>query len=83
MRKKEKRLLLQNVNLVSAALMFISLLALVVIEQPMISGGAVSVSVSKISIESNPLGIVTSILISVVIVAAILFLGSKLMESRL
>ena len=79
MRKKEKRKILRELSFVSAAVMFIGLLSLIV-TGPSITGRTV-VSVSKID-PSNTTGILTSLLVAVVIVAAILFLGAKLMESR-
>ena len=83
MRKREKRMLLKNLSFASAVLMFISLLGLIVIGQPVITGQSISISISGINAQENPLGVITAILISTVIVAAILFLGSKTMENRI
>lgn len=83
MRKTEKRQFLRNISFASAGIMFISLLSLIVVGQPVVTGRSVSVSVSAINFAENPLPVITSILIAMVIVTAVLFLGSKLMESRL
>lgn len=84
--EKEKRgklkTILKSLNTASAAMMFISLVALIVLEGPSITGRSVTVSISNINAAEQPLALLSSILIAIVIVAAMLYLGTKLVENR-
>ena len=59
MKKREKIMLLKNLSFASAILMFVSLLGLIVIGQPVITGQSVSISITGINAQENPIGIVT------------------------
>ncbi len=82
MKRAKKKVLIRSLNYASALVMFTSLVILLAVGRPAITGETVSIQVNAINAAQHPLGVLGSVLVAIVIVAAILYLGSKFMESR-